>query len=115
MPSKPRAARTPKVNHTVLAKTVYLLQQGPVSAYTIAAHTNVTVATAYGWLRELYKHHTVHISSWIKDTLGRDRIPVFSLGKGRDVPRKVIPREEVVRAYEQRQKEKRNAAKADSN
>ena len=104
----PRSPRTPKINHEAMARTVQLLMQGPVSAYTVAAHTKVTVATAYNWLRALHKMHTIHITGWLKDTMDRDRIPVFSLGKGADVPRKTIPREEVVRAYQQRQKEKRN-------
>lgn len=111
----PRSLRTPKINHAVFAKTLHLLQQGAVSAYTIAAHTNVKVDTAYKWLRALHKQRTVHVSSWLKDTLGRERIPVFSLGKDRDVPRKKIPRQEIVRAYQERQKEKRNAEKSNAN
>lgn len=98
-----RSPKTPKINHAVLAKTLHLLQQGPVSAYSLSGHTDVTVQTAYNWLRELHRHKTVHISMWMKDILGRERIPVFSLGKGDDVPRKTIPREEVLRRYKERQ------------
>jgi hypothetical protein len=99
-----RKAR-PKISHGILARTLSLLQRGTVTPYTISTECGVHLTTAQAWLRTLYEEHTIHISGWIPDTLGRDVTPVYSLGAGDDTPRKRKTRSQIMKEYRQRKKE----------
>ena len=46
--------------------------------------------TAQSLMRTLRKHGVVHVCAWEPDKMGRDRIPVFKLGTGRDKPRRKL-------------------------
>jgi len=76
-----------KVNHMVMAQTVKLLLDGPVTAHEVAEHTGVHIVTAQEWMRCLRKEGAVHIGGWLADGLGRDVTAVYKIGTGRDKPR----------------------------
>lgn len=80
--SKPR-----KVSHIVLAKTMKVLMEGPVTAHEIAELTGVHLVTAQEWMRSLRKEEAVHICGWLPDSMGRDATAVYKLGPGKDKPR----------------------------
>ena len=76
-----------KINHVVMAQTVKLLLEGPVTAHEVAEHTGIHIVTAQEWMRCLRKEGAVHIGGWLADGLGRDVTAVYKLGKGRDKER----------------------------
>lgn len=100
-----------KINHLKMAKTLALLQAGPLTARDLAIKTQVHLITAQDWLRALKAAGAVHVSGWLPDTLGRDSTPVYSLGAHEDKPRRKTPHAEIARRYRQRQKEKAHAAR----
>lgn len=93
-----------KINHIKLAKTFALLHNGPVTATQLAVEAEVHLVTAQSWLRELRKQEAVHISKWLPDSLGRDCIPVYALGKGEDLPRRKTARAEIMRRYREKKR-----------
>lgn len=92
-----------KINHTVLAKTLKLLQAGqPVSAKNVAETTGVHPVTAQRWMRELAKEKVVYVCGWLQDSLGRDAIPLYALGDNDPTPRKKQTRSEIMHRYRER-------------
>ena len=97
-----------KLNAARFAQTLKLLQKKPLTAHTLADKLGIHLLTAQGWMCELYKERLVYVCAWKKDSLGRDRTPVYSLGRAVDAPRHRTPREEVLKNYrERKRKEKR--------
>lgn len=94
-----------KINHVKMAKTLALLQAGPLTARELSAKAEVHLITAQDWLRALKAAGAIHISGWLPDTLGRDATPVYSLGNHPDAPRRKTPHAEIARRYRQRKKE----------
>jgi predicted ArsR family transcriptional regulator len=87
-----------KVSHVVLAQTIKLLLENPITAHELAEHTGIHLVTAQEWMRSLRKEGAVHICGWLPDGLGRDATAVFKLGPGRDKPRhKLTPAERQAR------------------
>jgi predicted ArsR family transcriptional regulator len=94
-----------KVGHLTLAKTMKALLDGPVTSHEIAELTGIHVRTAQEWLRALKLEECVHIGAWVPDSLGRDSIPVYHLGKGKDKKRHTMGRGEAARNYRARKKQ----------
>jgi predicted ArsR family transcriptional regulator len=92
-----------KINHTVLAKTLKLLQAGqPVSAKTVAEIVSIHLLTAQRWMRELVKEKVVYVCGWLPDSLGRDAVPLYALGDKEAAPRKKQTRSEIMHRYRER-------------
>lgn len=87
-----------------MARTIALLNQGPITAAKLAVEAEVHLVTAQTWLRELRKQGVVHIDQWLQDSLGRDCIPVYRLGEGEDRSRRRTPRAEIMRRYRERKR-----------
>lgn len=77
-----------KVNQDTYARLFKELLDGPVSAHDAVEATGIHLVTAQNLFRCLKKHKVVHIAAWDKDSRGRDMIPVYGLGAGRDKPRR---------------------------
>jgi DNA-binding transcriptional ArsR family regulator len=87
-----------KVSYIVLAQTMKALIEGPVTSHELAEITGIHQITAGEWLRSLRKEGAVHISGWLPDSMDRDVTAVYSIGKGRDKPRrKLTPSERQAR------------------
>lgn len=99
-----------KLTHTKLAKTMALLQAGPITAARLATEAEIHLETAKRWLRELLAHKAVHVVGWEPDKLGRDRTPVYAVGAGENTPRRKTPHAEVMRRHRARKKEHNNDA-----
>ena len=84
--------RRSRVSHVVLAKAVGLLLQAPCTAREIAQETGLHQKTTYELLRAMSKYQAAHISAWREDSLGRESIAVFSLGRGEDAARRTVRR-----------------------
>lgn len=88
-----------KVNQDTYARLFKYLLHVPATAHELAAETGIHIVTAQSLMRCLKKHKVVHISSWEKDTKGRDATPVYTLGLGRDKPREKLSVAERQRRY----------------
>jgi predicted ArsR family transcriptional regulator len=88
-----------KINIENLAKTLFMLQTGPLTAAMLAREINVHLVTAQSWLRQLRRQRAVHVTEWLQDRLGRDAIPVFALGDGEDAQRRRESRAVINRRY----------------
>jgi predicted ArsR family transcriptional regulator len=93
-----------RVGHLTLAKTLKALLDGPVTSHEIAELTGIHVRTAQEWMRAMKLEGCVHIGAWVPDSLGRDSIPVYHLGKGKDKQRHAIGNKEAARQYRARKK-----------
>lgn len=99
-----------KVNHSTYARALKMLLDDPVTAHEIAEETGLHIVTAQHLMRTLKQHRIVRVVAWEKDRLGRDAIPVYGLGEGRDRPRhKVSP---AVRAQRYRDRKALRAQQA---
>jgi predicted ArsR family transcriptional regulator len=76
-----------KVSYVVLAQTIKLMLDGPITAHELSEHTGIHVVTAQEWMRSLHKEGVVHINGWLPDALGRDVTAVYKMGNGKDKPR----------------------------
>lgn len=79
-----------KVNQETYARLLRMLLDDPVTANELVEETGLHRVTAQSLMRTLHKHEVVHVCAWEPDKLGRDRIPVFKLGAGRDKPRRKL-------------------------
>lgn len=93
-----------KINHIKMARTIALLNRGPTTAAQLAVEAEVHLVTAQSWLRELRTQGAVHITQWLQDSLGRDCIPVYTLGEGEDLPRRKTARAEIMRRYREKKR-----------
>lgn len=79
-----------KVNYTATAIVLKTLMEGPASVAELVDAAGLHKVTTYNFMRVLRRHKVVHIASWETDRLGRDCMPVFALGKGKDKPRRKL-------------------------
>lgn len=96
-----------KVNHTKMAHTILLLNEGPVTASQLAMTVGIHLITAQSWLRELRKQGAVYIQSWLPDSMGRDSTPVYAICRDElaiDTPRRKTERAEIARRYREKKR-----------
>lgn len=87
-----------KVNQDAYARVLKMLLADPVTAHDIVQEVGLHLITAQSMFRTFRKHKVVHICAWEPDSMGRDAIPVYKLGKGKDKPRnKLTPAERQAR------------------
>lgn len=93
-----------KINHIKMARTIAMLNQGPITAVKLAVEAEIHIVTAQSWLRELRLQGVVHVVEWLPDTLGRDSTPVYALGAGEDAAKRRSTRAEIMRRYRERKR-----------
>lgn len=75
-----------RVGHASLARAIFLLLQGPATARSIAEDTGLSRPTVYEFMRAMCKQDAAHVCGKARDAIGRESLPIFSLGstpKGR--------------------------------
>lgn len=77
-----------KVNQMSYAVLFRALMAEPLSSHELAEVTGLHLATIQSLMRVLKEYGVVHVSAWDTDRLGRDCIPIFSFGKGKDAARR---------------------------
>lgn len=77
-----------KVNQATYALALRELLEAPCTAHDIVEATGLHTVTAQSLMRTLKQYKVVHISAWDTDSLGRDAIPVYKLGPGRNAKRR---------------------------
>jgi alkaline phosphatase len=107
-PPKNAGTRRPpvKINHLITARVIKLLTEECVTYYEIIEETGVSYQTALKLMRALRAENLAHIGGWEKDRHGRENIPVFSWGKGKDKPRACMSQTERARLYRGRLKQR---------
>jgi len=97
-------AKYRKVSYIALAQTMKMLLDGPVTSHEVAELTGIHPVTASEWMRSLRKERAVHITGWLPDSMDRDVTAVYSIGPGRDKPRRKLTPAERTARYRQRQR-----------
>lgn len=82
-----KGRRIIKVNAMSQAKLIALMLEGVYTCEQLAEETGLHYVTVLQYTRELHRAKAAHISSWEKDSRGRDAIKVYQIGKGRDAKR----------------------------
>ena len=76
-----------KVNAISFAKLVAAMLDGTMTKRELAEVTGLHYLTVCQYTRELHLQGAAHIVMWEKDARGRDAMPVFQIGAGKDKPR----------------------------
>lgn len=72
---------------TLYAKWLKRVVEGSVSYEAMAEYSGLSYHTVIRYTQALKGQNLVYISGWEQDTRGRDSKPLWSFGKGKDVPR----------------------------
>lgn len=76
-----------KINAITQAQLIKLLLEGIYTCQQLADETGLHYVTVLQYTRELHRFGAAHISSWEKDSRGRDILKVYKLGEGKDAKR----------------------------
>ena len=89
-----------RVDAYLFAKTWKMFEMGrEVDAHQLSDALEVSIRTAWLWLRTLHEVRCVHIVGWKKDTIGRDQTPIYAGGDGFDKPKSKRTPEDRRRKY----------------
>ena len=102
-----RGRKIVKVNALSFAQLVKFMREGVHSCEELADLTGLHYLTVLQYSRELHLAGEAHISSWVKDSRGRDAIKVYQLGPGADAPRHRKTAVERSAAYRKRKAQER--------
>jgi len=72
------------------AKMIRALAEGDASVAEISAYCGLHAQTVREHVAALRKEKEAHRSAWGPDSLGRLSVELFSLGKGKDAPRRPL-------------------------
>jgi predicted ArsR family transcriptional regulator len=85
-----KGRRVIKINALTQAKLIALMLEGVYTCEQLAEETGLHYVTVLQYARELHRAGAAHISSWEKDSRGRDVIKVYQIGKGPDAKREKL-------------------------
>ena len=89
-----------RVDAYLFAKTWKLFEMGrEINAHQLSDTLEVSIRTSWLWLRTLHEMRCIHIVAWEKDTIGRDRTPIYAFGDGFDKPKSKRTPEDRSRKY----------------
>ena len=94
-----------KINAFTQGVLIKNMLEGTYNCQELAELTGLHYVTVQQYARELHRAGAAHISSWEKDSLGRDVIKVYKIGVGKDAKREKLTAAE----RQQRLREKRKA------
>lgn len=97
--------RTLKINRFTQAHLIKLLLDGTYNCQELAEETGLHYVTVLDYTRELYRVGAAHISSWEKDSRGRDMIKIYKLGAGKDAKKQTRTPVERQRAYREKKRQ----------
>lgn len=99
MTKTPPRKRVIKMSAISYAHLVKLMLEGTYSCRELAEHTGLHYVTTLQYTRELHRAGAAHISSWEKDSRGKDSTKIYKLGEGKDAPRQRKSKAERAAAY----------------
>lgn len=88
------------------AQLIKLMMQGTHSVKEMADLTGLHYVTVLNYTKELHKAGVTHISTWRKDTAGRDALKIYKMGSGEDAKKTSMTAGERQRKYRERLKNK---------
>lgn len=91
-----------RISHLTTSRVIKALLEGPCTAAELAAASGLHQVTIYEFMRSMRKLKVSHICGWEPDSMGRDAIAVFALGRGNDAKRRTQTRAEIARRYRER-------------
>ena len=92
-----------RIDAYLFAKTWLAFERGrELDAHQLADELEVSIRTAWLWLRTLHEMRLIHIVSWKKDTIGRDQTPIYAGGDGFDKPKSKRTLEDRRRKYHEK-------------
>lgn len=103
-PPSTKGKRLIKINTITQAQLIKLLLEGVYTCYELAEHTGLHYVTVLQYTRELHRVGAAHISSWEKDSRGRDVLKVYKLGEGKDAKRQKMTSAQRQERYRDRKK-----------
>ena len=87
-----------KVNQDTYAQVFKHLLENEADCNELANITGLHIITVRSLMKTLKKHKVVHIVAWNQDAVGREVIPIYKLGTGKDKKRVTLtPAEKMVR------------------
>lgn len=101
----PKNTRIVKINAFTQAVLIKHLLEGIYTCEELADHTGLHYVTVLQYTRELHRVGAAHISSWEKDSRGRDIIKVYKLGPGKDAKREKLTAAERQLRYRTKKKQ----------
>ena len=75
------------VNAMSLAKMLKAIELRPRTAEAVSEETGLAVRTIRNHFKYLIKEQLMHVTGWLPDAVGRDRVALYLLGFGVNVPR----------------------------
>jgi len=94
-----------KLRDVCLAKLISTMLDGPCTAEELVHVTGLAKATVYAYMRAMRKEGCAFVSGWEKDRMGRDAYMIYTLGRGKDKPRRKRTHSENVQAYKARRQQ----------
>ena len=83
-----------KMGAITQAQLIKHLLEGIYSCQELAEMTGLHYVTVLQYTRELHRFGAAHISSWEKDSRGRDIIKIYKIGSGKDAKREKMTQAE---------------------
>lgn len=102
----PKGKPQHKLNALSLAIMLEEMLEGPFTTQNLVEVSGLGKTCVYRFLRTFHAKSVVHISGWEKDSAGRVCVPVYTLGRGKDVKRKIKSKAETNREYIERKRMK---------
>lgn len=103
-PPNHKKKRLTKMNAVTQAILIKLLLDGTRTCQQLADETGLHYVTVLQYTRELHRFKAAHITTWEKDSRGRDALKVYKLGFGRDAKRTKLTAAERQRTYKARKR-----------
>lgn len=96
--------RIKKINAFTQARLIKLLLEGTYTCAELAEQTGLHYVTVLDYTRELHRAGAAHISSWEKDSRGRDNSRIYKIGVGKDAKRQKMTQVERQARYRAKKK-----------
>ena len=79
-----------KINAFIQGVLIKNMLEGTYSCAELAEITGLHYVTVQQYARELHRAGAAHISSWEKDSRGRDVVKIYKIGVGKDAKREKL-------------------------
>lgn len=93
----------PRITPYLFAKTWRMFELGrQLHAYDLRDSLEISIRTAWLWLRVLHDMRLIHVVGYRKDSIGRDATPIYAVGDGFDKPKSRRTPEDRRRKYHEK-------------
>lgn len=95
----PKGKPRHRLNSLCLAIMVGEMVDGPFTVRSLMETSGLGRVSVYRFVRTFHAKGVVHIGAWEKDAAGRMFVPVYTLGRGKDLKRPTKSKEQINRDY----------------